>query len=212
MSEKKLANGVPKEQSESITEVPPTTNGVVPEQARNGEQETSPNKPPAGEEQAGGRQPEKQTKEATTTATTTTTTSAAKEEEGAPPEYNEEEDLLDYELECNGSCTSPVVGRWLPGLKFYSCMDCEDTDLCVSCHAIQMDYFDRHGEGFWFKCCWARHTFLEVPIAGWRGVKDGVIRVGDKEKPYGDWLDAVKNKWAKKMSGGGDMVAAASKT
>ncbi|EXJ75437.1 uncharacterized protein A1O5_02133 [Cladophialophora psammophila CBS 110553] len=123
---------------------------------------------------------------------------------GVPkPEEEEEEedkeDLIEGEISCNGPCEHPPLTRWLPGVKFYYCLDCEEVDLCADCHAAQEKYFTEHGDGFWMKCCWARHEFLEVPIEGWKGVKDGEIWINDKKKSWVDWLASVKEKWNRQM-------------
>jgi hypothetical protein len=186
----KLTNGVPDaKEGNAVAEL--STVDVVPEHPMNGV---------TNEVETGVQQPEKPKEEAVPQAAPPPPASVAATKEEEDDDDDDEEDLLGYTLECNGPCRSPVVSRWRPGTKFFCCMDCEDTDLCVDCHKTQTEYFTG-GDGFWFKCCWAPHTFLEVPIAGWRGVKDGVIRIGDKEKPYVDWLEAVRNKWAKKMAG-----------
>ncbi|OQV10292.1 hypothetical protein CLAIMM_14312 [Cladophialophora immunda] len=114
------------------------------------------------------------------------------------PEENRE-DIIEGNITCNGPCDHPVLTRWLPGVKFFYCLDCEDVDLCAACYAAQVKYFTENGDGFWMKCCWARHEFLAVPIDGWKGVKDGMIWIGDKKKSWVDWLASVKEKWKWQM-------------
>lgn len=40
---------------------------------------------------------------------------------------------------------------------------------------------------------------MQQPVEGWLGVKDGIIRVGDKRRPFKDWIEAVREKWRKKL-------------
>lgn len=128
----------------------------------------------------------------------------AKEEPPTPvpvnPDEPNDEDLIGGGVTCNGACSTPEYFGWAGGVKYYTCLDCEDTDLCADCYATQTQFFTDNGHGFWFKCCWARHDFLELPIRDWRGVKNGMIRIGQKDKPWVDWLESVKKKWARKMA------------
>lgn len=39
------------------------------------------------------------------------------------------------------------------------------------------------------------HQFLKQPIEGWKGVKNGVLRVGEEERPWREWIGEVKGKW-----------------
>lgn len=108
---------------------------------------------------------------------------------------------------CNGPCRSPSFRNWevdnttgevAPAQAFY-CLDCYEVDLCSKCHAVQEAYYKHTGEGFWFKCCWGPHQYVQQPVEGWLGVKDGIIRVGDKRRPFKDWIEAVREKWRKKL-------------
>jgi len=132
--------------------------------------------------------------------------------DGGPPDQEDEqrlptpyeprenkEDLIERMITCNGPCEHPPLTRWLRGVKFFYCLECEEVDLCADCYATQMKYFTENGEAFWTKCCWARHEFLEVPIDGWKGVKGGIIWIDDKKKSWVDWLASVKEKWKGQM-------------
>lgn len=87
------------------------------------------------------------------------------------------------------------------------CLDCMDVDFCEACHMKQINFFDKGEDGFWFKCCWARHEYLQGPIDGWLGVKNGFIymenQVEDKVEIYkvqfGDWLTSVESRWKKRI-------------
>ncbi|PYI02494.1 hypothetical protein BO78DRAFT_463945 [Aspergillus sclerotiicarbonarius CBS 121057] len=119
------------------------------------------------------------------------------------PDISPSQDIIDDgAVSCDGPCVNPrfqlkVFGPQSP--KMYFCLDCADVDLCQECYQKQIDFYDRMGSGFWFKCCWSRHQYLELPIDDWMGVKDGVIRVGRKDKLWKDWLMSVKDRWKRKI-------------
>jgi hypothetical protein len=107
----------------------------------------------------------------------------------------------DYrEIICNGPCGSRFDNFWEGDTNIYFCADCNDVDFCSDCYAEQVRYYAEMGEGFWYKCCWAKHKYIKQPVEGWRGVKDGVIRIGPKQKSFKLWLQAVKDKWNAKLA------------
>ena len=100
---------------------------------------------------------------------------------------------------CRGTCLARRR-RWKPNSSpWYHCMSCYSVDFCPDCKAIQEDFFTNNSEGFWYKVCWGQHKHLRQPIEGWKGVKDGVIRIGRKHKHFRDWLKEVNGKWAARM-------------
>ncbi|KAK5022406.1 hypothetical protein LTS07_010066 [Exophiala sideris] len=118
-----------------------------------------------------------------------------------PGSKDVDEDLFESGgIGCVGPCETPRIDNWVTGQKWYMCLDCVDSFFCADCHVAQMRYWQAENDGFWYKCCWDDHCFIEAPIEDWRGVKKGIIRIGDKEKPWPDWLDTVKKKWARKMA------------
>lgn len=123
-----------------------------------------------------------------------------KEEE--VPNPREGEDVFEYGqfVYCDGRCSLNPITAWPLTEKYYFCNDCVDVALCGKCYPTQTQYYEDYGQGFWYKVCWAKHEFLEAPIDGWRGVRNGMIRIGDKEKSWFEWLDEVKKKWQKKMN------------
>ncbi|KAK6383911.1 hypothetical protein LTS17_003203 [Exophiala oligosperma] len=123
-----------------------------------------------------------------------------KEEE--VPNPREGEDVFEYGkfVYCDGRCSLNPITAWPLTEKYYFCNDCVDVAFCGKCYPTQTQYYEDYGQGFWYKVCWAKHEFLEAPIDGWRGVRNGMIRIGDKEKSWFEWLDEVKKKWQKKMN------------
>jgi hypothetical protein len=104
-----------------------------------------------------------------------------------------------WNLQCNGPC--PATEKQVLNTQLYTCLDCYEVDLCAVCYKEQMKFFDLEemGEGFWFKCCWAKHEFITWPIEEWHGTKDGVIRISIKQKLFSSWLEAVKKKWKREL-------------
>lgn len=87
----------------------------------------------------------------------------------------DDQDVVDsvFSFSCNGTCSRPASQRWKPAVQHLG--------ITV----------------------WTATTLTSVPIAkieGWEGVKDGVIRIGGKRKPFQDWLEEVKGKWQKQMA------------
>lgn len=112
------------------------------------------------------------------------------------------EDLIPKDQQviiCNGPCSS-TFDNFQDGANVYFCIDCYGVDFCSDCHDKQVLYHTKTGEGFWFKCCWAEHKYIKQPVEGWRGVKNGVIRIGAKQKPFKFWLLAVRDKWNAKLA------------
>ena len=50
----------------------------------------------------------------------------------------------------------------------------------------------------WYDWCGKDHAYVKGPIAGWRGVKNGVIRIGEEEIEFKEWLRSLKEeRWPK---------------
>lgn len=45
----------------------------------------------------------------------------------------------------------------------------------------------------WFEFCGNKHTHIKAPIAGWNGVKNGILRIGDERVPFKDWLVGLRD-------------------
>ncbi|QGA21108.1 hypothetical protein EYB26_008818 [Talaromyces marneffei] len=123
----------------------------------------------------------------------------------APVDVSVYQDIMDteYAVGCVGQCMNPPIEVKSFGPKsdkMYYCLDCDDVQYCEPCYQIQIKFYDNFEEGFWYKSCWARHRFIPMPIDQWMGVKDGVIRIGKKEKLWKDWLLSVKSRWKRRMN------------
>lgn len=105
-----------------------------------------------------------------------------------------EEDLLDDQsVICNG-CNKVFTG-WKDG-PLYLCTICTDTDLCTECYNKRVA--SNHGAEWteWRTFCGPHHRYIKGPIAEFKGVKDGVIRIGKEETKFTDWLDGLnETRW-----------------
>ncbi|GKZ75574.1 hypothetical protein AnigIFM56816_000231 [Aspergillus niger] len=98
-------------------------------------------------------------------------------------------------LQCMGPCNKPKLLKWdLEAPKWYMCLDCPSTDYCSDCYKSRSTYRTSQNKGLWSKVCWGNHTMMEQPIKGWKGVRDGVIRVGDSSRGVRDWLMDVRQR------------------
>jgi hypothetical protein len=115
------------------------------------------------------------------------------------------EDLNPYSsVICNGC--QRIFNNWGNG-AVYGCIECTDCDLCEDC----FKKIDRCNKGEpwteWKRYCGENHKYIRGPIAGWKGVKDGVIRIekiGDgqvEELNFGVWLDGLQDRWKEAWKG-----------
>jgi len=47
----------------------------------------------------------------------------------------------------------------------------------------------------WVSYCGYKHRFIKAPVEDWRGIKDGVMTLGDEKIEFKVWLEQVKGKW-----------------
>lgn len=45
----------------------------------------------------------------------------------------------------------------------------------------------------WWEFCGKRHNHIKAPIEGWKGVKNGVLRIGDERILFEDWLVGLRD-------------------
>lgn len=80
----------------------------------------------------------------------------------------------------------------------YLCIDCDDKGFCELCYAALKA--DDNGtapfEGRRF--CGRGHEHIKAPIEGWRGIKDGVMRIeGEEDVPFKEFLRSVREELCK---------------
>lgn len=88
---------------------------------------------------------------------------------------------------CDSNC-GLRQNKWTQPL-FY-CLVCADTDLCQACYQDRLAQNRGEQKGrHWREVCGKDHRYIKGPIKGWRGVKDGSIRVeGREDVQFVDWL------------------------
>ncbi|RAL03459.1 uncharacterized protein BO80DRAFT_376466 [Aspergillus ibericus CBS 121593] len=103
-------------------------------------------------------------------------------------------------LQCMGPCRKEKLTQWeLDSPPWYLCLDCPSTDYCSECYNTRDAHRHSQAKGLWSKVCWGKHTLIQQPVSGWKGVKDGVIRVGSSSRGVKDWMMDMKERWAVEM-------------
>lgn len=123
---------------------------------------------------------------------------APKTPEDETPEDEMREGLLPDALKgrtpyCN-SCGKAVC-IWINGPSYY-CVYCIDMDLCESCMQEKLARERGEAEPGWRALCPKGHRHVKGPIEGWRGVKAGKFRIGEKEIPVAAWVSDLEAGWA----------------
>ncbi|KAL1624837.1 hypothetical protein SLS54_003559 [Diplodia seriata] len=106
--------------------------------------------------------------------------------------WNFTEDLCKAPIYCNGCFER--FRKWEE--QIWLCLICTDCDLCSKCLGRLREAGDGRPAGSWYYYCGKDHKYIRGPVEGWRGVKDGIIRFGDKSVAFKDWLQQVKTEWA----------------
>ena len=98
------------------------------------------------------------------------------------------------QIYCDGCDSEALYSKW--DRRMYTCLVCVDVDLCRDCYdkRIQANEANEAYSG-WKNYCGLNHDYLEGPIAGWGGVKDGIISLGQEKIKFGHWLEDLKSKW-----------------
>lgn len=117
----------------------------------------------------------------------------ANKETTASPESDG--DLADFWCGCDGTCNKYTKSWTEP---YYLCLICTNTDLCAKCHSKRLDWNSQGGESKWTTFCGKNHHYIRGPVAGWKGIKSGVIRIGEDEIPVKRWIRELKEeRWPK---------------
>jgi tetratricopeptide (TPR) repeat protein len=114
----------------------------------------------------------------------------AQGEEKKDPEP--EEDLLEHQsITCNGC--NKIFEDWKDG-PLYLCTICTDTDLCTECHNKRVASNQSGKWTEWRTYCGPHHRYIKGPIAEFKGVKDGIVMIGEERFKFTDWLDGLSDK------------------
>lgn len=114
----------------------------------------------------------------------------------APVVKNEADEGLreDWCFWCN-FCRKPVKD-WTHG-SAYLCVYCIDFDICEECFLKKIAREKGELEPDWRVICPQGHRHVKAPIEGWRGVKDGKLRIGTEELLFKTWLAQLEMNWTK---------------
>ena len=121
--------------------------------------------------------------------------SARAKQPGISVPVKSDEDVNGIKLDCDGGCGT-VVDTW--SQPFYYCLVCPNCDLCEECHAKRLAQTRGEEKEPWLSFCGPHHRYIKAPIKGWKGIKNGVIRIGAEEFTVKDWLKGLKEeRWQK---------------
>jgi len=124
-------------------------------------------------------------------------TSETVDEQSAKTEY----DLAPTGIvSCDGVCDDDPDAEnyhsWT--VPIYHCLLCADVDLCQACHQKRLAQNKTDEELYWRRYCGKEHSYIKGPIEGWKGIKDGVIEIGDEKTVFKEWLEDLKTvRWRK---------------
>ncbi|KLU84503.1 hypothetical protein MAPG_03544 [Magnaporthiopsis poae ATCC 64411] len=145
---------------------------------------------PKPEQNGEDRKIESETSTATSSESGGTTTPATLKDEireGLLPTSVQPNDICDM-------CFKPVW-VWEEGAS-YSCLQCTRIDICATCMADRLASERGEKDLFWRVVCPQGHRYIKGPVEGWRGIRNGVMRIGDEELPVKQWVADVEKRWA----------------
>lgn len=100
-------------------------------------------------------------------------------------------DLLEWV--CDGSCIPSASYSWWGNKIAYQCNTCGHF-LCESCHEALQQAYEGKSKLKGRKYCGKGHDLFKVPIEGWKGIKDGVVRIeGEKDMPFQELLQHLRD-------------------
>ena len=120
-----------------------------------------------------------------------------KQTEATAEEFEElDEDVTGTGVYCDGGCGTGMT-RWTKTI--YYCLVCVNCDLCEECHGKRLAQTRGEIEEPWLSFCGPDHRYIKVPMKGWKGIKNGMIRIeGEEELAVKDWLKGLKEeRWPK---------------
>ncbi|EUC28300.1 hypothetical protein COCCADRAFT_30414 [Bipolaris zeicola 26-R-13] len=109
---------------------------------------------------------------------------------------NLDEDLTGSGIFCDGGCGTDM-SSWVKPI--YYCLVCVNCDLCEDCHSKRLAQTRGEIAEPWHSYCGRDHRYIKAPMKGWKGVKDGIIRIdGEEDLSVRDWLKGLKEeRWQK---------------
>ncbi|KAI0129137.1 hypothetical protein BJ170DRAFT_682921 [Xylariales sp. AK1849] len=114
-------------------------------------------------------------------------------EEHEVPESDEDINSVWGPLYCN-ECEKNI-NSWKVD-SAYLCLYCTDMDLCGECYGKRIAREEGRLPPAWRTTCPKGHKHVKAPIAGWAGVKNGIITIGEEKIVFTKWLKELKDvKW-----------------
>ncbi|CAN9079880.1 unnamed protein product [Alternaria alternata] len=101
-----------------------------------------------------------------------------------------DEDLTQWAVGCDGECGMDTLSSWTQPL--YYCILCPNTDICEGCYCKRMKQTKGEIEEPWLSFCGAKHHYIKAPMKDWKGIKNGVIRIGEEKIAFKEWLRGLK--------------------
>ena len=95
------------------------------------------------------------------------------------------------DITCNDCGKS--VSDWKSG-PVYLCYYCTEMDLCEDCYLKRGAIESGKRAADWRVLCPRGHKHVKAPVEGWRGLKDGMLKM-DVDIKFDDWLEELKAKW-----------------
>ncbi|KAL7920644.1 hypothetical protein ACQKWADRAFT_298070 [Trichoderma austrokoningii] len=108
---------------------------------------------------------------------------------------------------CDGGLCSPLAGyAWWGDSVVHYCAECSTTLICEICYNAR-HHPEKVGSPKIMRFCDKGHNYVRLPVEGWRGIKDGMLRL-DREEPvkFDDFLnrlqkEVVKDAWDRFWAG-----------
>ena len=110
----------------------------------------------------------------------------SKDENKTDDEEEDKEDIAPYSwVDCDGDCSEPTFEDFTGG-PLYNCLVCSNCDLCQICYdkKKKAPVEGEPEEKSWREYCGKDHTFIKAPVEGWKGIKDGVMTIGDEKTAF----------------------------
>ena len=88
-----------------------------------------------------------------------------------------DEDIIGWSIFCDGRWGVTIESWTQP---FYYCLICPSCDLCEDCHSKRLKQPAGEIEEPWLSFCGANHRYIKGRMKDWKGIKNGVVRIGDE--------------------------------
>ncbi|SPO01191.1 uncharacterized protein DNG_03938 [Cephalotrichum gorgonifer] len=99
--------------------------------------------------------------------------------------------LDDQAIRCTGC--SVYTAAW-GGIPVYLCYYCTEVNLCQDCFDKRAKRIAGGSSDEAQVLCPEGHKYIQMPVEGWDGMKNGVFTIDGKKVPFQDWLLELKEK------------------